>query len=349
MSKVNSVNINDLPRIGYLSSKEEKKERFYENEAHIHKQGLFSGFKSTVHRLENDIFTYFPKGFAGSKNSDFYEYLSLGMVPYLIGSGVMYGLYKCANNAFKITDKSMADAVANKMGAGILLYGLGKMYSRKLSRSLIYASTGVNLDMKYLNRVNELPENGREKGLQRVQYPGVFDSVTFYRCDLLDKDSELNHDNAYWYYDKVAKRAGYKKPLNNPNQEISPKLKQLKARSCALENISKYIVAATGVALGSQKAFGDLKFSKVFSKTQKFNADALKGNVVGLGNAFVKSIKQLWQGTNINNITKHYGKALLAASGVATLLSWLVPTIGFKIKHDTMNSKVDTKKEYEVC
>ncbi len=349
MTKVNSVNINNLPRIGYLSSKEEKKEKFYENEAHIYKQGLFTGLQTTVHRLENDIFTYFPKGFAGSKNSDFYEYLSLGMVPYLVGSGLMYGLYKCANNAFKLTDKAMADSVANKMGAGILLYGLGKMYSRKLSRSLIHASTGVNLDMKYMNRVNELPEPGQDKGIQRIQYPGVFDSVTFYRCDLLDKDSELNHDSAYWYYDKVAKRAGYKEPLNNPNQEMSPKLKQLKARATALENISKYIVAATGVAIGSQEGFGKMTLNKVFSKTTKFDFKALKGNIQGLAKAFVESSKQLWAGTKQNSITKNYGKALIIASGVSVLMSWLVPTIGFKTKHNTMNSKVDTKKDYEVC
>jgi len=271
------------------------------------------------------------------------------MVPYLIGSGMMYALYKSANNAFKLTDKTMANSVATKMGAGILFYGLGKMCSRKLSHSLIHASTGVNLDMKYLNRVNELPEPGQDKGLERVQYPGVFDSVTFYRCDLLDKDSEINHDNVYWYYDKVAKRAGYNKPLNNPNQEMGPKLKQLKARTTALENISKYIVAATGVALGSRNAFGELNFAKVFSKTNKFNYKAILGNLQGFKDAFLKAGKQLWKGSNQNLITKNYGKALVLGSLISTLLTWLVPTIGFKTHASTMNSKVDTTKEYEVC
>ena len=350
MSKVNSVNIDSLPKIGYLSSDEEKRQRFYDEETHIHKQGLFEGLRTTAYRLENDIFTYFPKGFRGSKNSDFYEYLSLGMVPYLVGSGVMYGLYKCANNAFKLTDKTMADAVANKMGAGILLYGLGKMYSRKLAHGLIHASTGVNLDMKYLNRVVELPEPGQEIGQRRVQYPGVYDSVTFYRCDLLDKDSEINHNNnTYWYYDKIAKKAGYKKTLNNPNQEIGPKLKELKARTTALENISKYIVAATGVAVGSQKAFGDIKLQKVFSKTDKFNYKALLGNIKGIAVKFIEANKQLWKGSNQNFITKNYGKGLLIASVAATLLTWLIPTKAFKKMPETMNSKVNTNKEYEVC
>ena len=349
MQQISGVNINNLPEKGYLSSKEEKRDRFYQNDPHIYKQGPLAGFQTTIHKLENDVFTYFLKGFAGSKNSDFYEYLSLGMIPYLVGSGVMYKLYNCANNAFKLTDKTMADSVATKMGAGILLYGLGKMYSKKLAHTLIHASTGVNLDMKYLNRVNELPEPGQNKGMQRIQYPGVYDSVIFYRCDLLDKDSELNHGNAYWYYDKVAKKAGNKKPLNNPYQEMSPKLRQLKARTTALENISKYIVAATGVALGSRDSFGNIKLSKVFSKTKKFDFKALLGNLQGVKDAFFKSFKQLWNGSQQNIVTKHYGKVLLIASIASTLLTWLIPSINFKKNPDTMNSKVDTKKEYEVA
>ena len=115
--------ITNLPRTGYYVSKEGNKDKIYKNESHIHKQGPFTTIKAGAHKFTNDIFTYFPKGFAGSKNSDFYEYLSLGMVPYLIGSFMMYALYKGANNAFKLTDKTMADAVANKMGAGILFYG----------------------------------------------------------------------------------------------------------------------------------------------------------------------------------------------------------------------------------
>ena len=57
-----------LPKTGYLVSKEEKKEKIYKNESHIHKQGPLSGVKAGAHRLYNDILTYFPKGFAGSKN-----------------------------------------------------------------------------------------------------------------------------------------------------------------------------------------------------------------------------------------------------------------------------------------
>jgi len=346
MQQVNSPSVDKLPKVGYFVSKEEQKEKFYQNETHIHKQNALSGIKAGAHKLTNDVFTYFPKGFQGSKNSDFYEYLSLGMVPYAIGSVMMYSLYKAANGFFKIADKTAADSAANIAGAGVILYGLGKLASRKLSRTLINASTGVNLDLLYLKKVNELPEPGQEKGLVRTQYPGVFDSVNFYRNDLLDKDSELNHNDIYHYYDEIAKKAGYKEQLHAPNQTMGPKIRELKARTTALENISKYIAAACGVALGAQKSFKDLKFKNLTLKGfVGESASNIKSAVVALDKAF----SQLWKGNDRNFLTKNFGKALMLGSVVSTLLTWLIPTIGFKTNPDTMKSKVDVKKEFEVC
>lgn len=349
MQQISGIKYENLPKVGYLSLKDERKKKIEKEDTHIHKQGIFSGVGATAHKFVHNFTEYFPKGFAGSKNSDFYEYLSLGMVPYLIGSATMYSLYKVANNFFKLKDRAAANSVAQKMGAGIVLYGLGKLCSRKLAHTLINASTGVDLDMKYKNRIKGLPEPGEEEGKTREQRPGVFDSCTFYRCDLLDKDSELNHDDdKYYYYDKIAKKAGYKKRLNNPHQEMGPKLKELKARTTALENISKYVAAATGVAIGAQKAFGDLKFSKVISKTSGFSNKALVGNIKGIANALVEAPKQLWKGSGHNVLTKYGGKALLIGTVVSTLLTWLIPTKAFKSTPNTMNSKVDTTKEYEV-
>ncbi len=348
MQQIKSPSVDNLPKVGYYVSKEEKKKNFYENETHIHKQGPLSGIKAGAHKLTNDIFTYFPKGFQGSKNSDFYEYLSLGMVPYLIGSVLMFSTYKGANKFFNFADKMEANSVARGVGAGVVMYGIGKWASKKLARTLIHASTGVNLNLQYLKKINELPEQGQEEGLVRVQYPGVFDSPTFYRSDLLDKYSDLVHNNIFWYNDKIAKKAGFKEPLNAPGQTMGPKIKQLKTRTTALENIMQYIPAACGVAFGFQKGFKDMKPSKIFSD-KKFNIGNLKGNLTGLTKAFAESFVQLWQGTDRNLVTKHGGKALMIGSVVATLLTWLIPTIAFKRNPDPMKSQVDTKKEYEVC
>lgn len=332
MQQVIRPSVETLPQKGYYVSNEEKKEKFYKNESHIHKQGPLSGVKAGAHKLSNDFLTYFPKGFAGSKNSDFYEFLSLGMVPYAVGSATLIALYTAANGAFNMKDATAGSKIGKCMASGVVLYGLGKWCSQKLAHIGIHAATGVNLDQLYLSKKNELPEPGQEKGLVRTQYPGVYSSTEFPRTDLTAKDSEMNHDDIYAYDDKIAKKAGFKDKLAAPNQVVGEKIKQLKARTTALENVSKYIVAATGVALGSQKAFENIKL-----KQPKTIITAVKDGA-----------KQLWKGADKNAITKHFGKALIIASAVSTALTCLIPVIGFKTNPNTMKSKVDAKKEYEV-
>lgn len=333
MQQVQNSSVDSLPKIGYRVSKENKKENIYKSESHIPKQGPFMDIKAGAHKLTNDILTYFPKGFSGSKNSNFYEYLSLGMVPYIIGSGMLIGLYGLANGKFNSFDKGAANKFAKRMGAGVILYGLGKWLSKKIAHLGIFASTGINLDWKLLNKVNELPENGQEKGLVRTQYPGVFDSADFPRKDKTAVWGELEHGNIYAFEDKILKKAGYKKEQNAPNQTAWPLIRAVKVRTTALENISKYIVAATGVALGFQKSFENIELKKPTSILKSLK----------------ESFGQLWEGNERNFASKHFGKALLIGSALATLLTWLIPTLEFKSKPNTMVSKVDTKKEFEVA
>lgn len=334
MQQVTSPSVQSLPKIGYLVSNEEKKEKFYKNESHLYKQTpIISGLKADAHQLYNAVFTYFPKGFAGSKNSDFYEYLALGKVPNLIGSIMLIGTYGFANKLFNPADAAAASKGMKQMGAGVVLYGLGKWAYQRLARTAINASTGINLDERYIKKIDELPEIGQDKGLVRIQYPEVFGSVQFWRNDLKAKDGEINHNNVYYHDDKIVKKAGYTGKLNASNQTADEKIRKVNVRTKALENIGKYIIAATGVAYGSQEAFTKIKF-----KHPKTILTALKDGAV-----------QLWEGTKRNNITKHYGKALVIASGVMTFLTWLIPTATFKHKADNLKTKVDTNKDYEVC
>ena len=132
---------------------------------------------------------------------------------------------------------------------------------------------------------------------------------------------------------EMAKKAGFKDAQNlSTNQIVGEKIRGVIARSIALENVSKYLTAITGVALGSQKSFGQIQFTK--PKTWK--------------DTFVKSAKELWKGNDKNIFTKHAGKALAIGAGVSTMLAWLIPTIAFKTNPDTMKSKIDINKEIEV-
>lgn len=333
MQQITTPNVNSPKTTGYTVDKEKKKEHYYQNESHIHKQGPLTGIKTSAHKLTNDVFTYFPKGFAGSKNSDFYEYLSMSMVPNLMGSAMLIYTACGVNKMFNAADKAGASKGAKMMGAGVVLYAVGKWLHNKVSNKIINAATGINLDQKYLNKCAELPERGQEKGLVRTQYPGVYDSVSFYRSDLLTKDAEINHGDMRYYDDKVADKAGYKDNKNASNQIAAPKIRGIKARATALQNVGKYIVAATAVALGSQEAFSDINLKSLTS----------------IKDSFKKGCDQLWNATGKNAATKYFGRALVIASAASTVLSALIPILAFKSNPETMKSTVDTNKEFEVC
>lgn len=336
MQQIKGPNLENLPKVGYYVSRDNKKEEFDKNESHIHRQDPLSGLRAGAHKFSNDILTYFPKGFQGSRNSDFYEFLSLGMFPYLTGSLTLIAAYCFGKKSFNAMDAHSASITAKNVAAGVGLYALGKWLSPKLSRTLIHASTGVDLDMTYINKVNELPELGEEKGKVRVQYPKVFDSVDFYRKDLIEKDGEINHNNVYHYSDKLARKMGYSEKLNDSKQITDPAIRQLKTRATAMENITKYIVAATGVLIGTQKAFENVKF------TMPKSLASFGKQLMVIPNAIKEGTKQLWNGSKA-------GKALLIAAGALTILDWIIPTLGFKTRPNTIKSKLDPKKESEVC
>ena len=56
-----------------------------------------------------NAFTIYPaKGMKGSKNANFYEFLTMGIVPYLIGSITLMSVFNTANKHFKPIVKTKA-------------------------------------------------------------------------------------------------------------------------------------------------------------------------------------------------------------------------------------------------
>ena len=124
--------------------------------------------------------------------------------------------YGLVNYKFSADDARFANISFKQAASGVVLYALGKWAFQKFARTVINKFTDVNIDLFYKKQVIELPELGQEKGLVRTQYPKVYDSVQFYRSDLLTKDGELNHNNAYYHDDKIVRKVGYKDKKNGP-------------------------------------------------------------------------------------------------------------------------------------
>lgn len=308
----------------------------------IIKKTPLTGAKVVAHKITKDIFSYAPKGLMGSANSNFYEFLSLGTIPYIIGSAMLIGLFNGVNNKFNTQDAAAAGTKGMRMAAGVILYAAGKWLGGKLINNGVKAYTGIDADMPYKKIVKELSDYPGDPNTTSVEFHKVFESTDFPRWDLINKQGEKN-GNRYEYYDKIAKKMGYEEKLSSPDQITQPAIKKVITKSIAAKSISTFLWAALGVAIGAQKPFGH--FMKFKNSTTMFEKVALFPK--NLFNSLKDSTVQLFKGgMNPTKGSKFLGKALIFAAVGSTALGIMNSCRGFKEgkKHD--KPAVDLNKEY---
>lgn len=309
------------------------------------KTRIKQGFQKT-----SSAFLDYPvKGFRGDVNSDFYEFLTMGTVPYLIGSAMLMLGFNCARPFLTESQRPAAAKYGNKMALGVVLYGVMKSLSKNLVTQPVRMATGVDTEMPYENIVYPLPKEAGEQANIEVQHQQrkVFDSKEFYRKDLLKQE----------YFDKVAKKLGLGENLNDSRSEVSPIIQNIVATSNTAKSLSSYCWAGVGVALAMQEPW--MAFFNSVSQRQKYIAKPNEGffskmggkvqtfwsNTADISKTFVKSFgescKSLWNGNpKYEGFMKHSGKAFV---GFATLLTaFLTANTILRAKNLAKNNNVET-------
>ena len=328
--QVDATKLENIPKNSYLVVHKD-----LDNEDHIIKKRPTTGARIVADKFVNDVFSYAPKGMTGSKNSNFYEFLSLGLIPNLIGSVSLVLISNALNNKFGGRDSMFANMNGRKMAAGVVLYAAGKWLGNKIINKGVKATTGVDMEMPYKKVVHELPDYKGDTDTTSVEFHRVFESVDFPRWDLINKQGEHNN-NRYEYYDKAAEKMGYEKQLNSPDQTTIPKIKEVQVKSTAAKAISPYLWAALGVAIASQDAFGN-----IFAKSSTDNSSFLKrikSTAINAGKTMKDSVKSLAK-------TK-MGKFLIGAAVLSSAFGIVNSTSGFKKEKENKDSSVDYNSKY---
>ncbi len=326
--QVDKAKLDSIPKNSYLVVHKD-----LDNEDHIIEKRPTTGVRIFADKLVNDVFSYAPKGMSGSKNSNFYEYLSLGLIPNLVGSAMLILASNALNNKFGGTDSLFANMNGRKMAGGVVLYAAGKWLGNKIINKGVQAKTGIDLEMPYKKIVHELPDYNGDKDTTSVEFHRVFESVDFPRWDLINKQGEHNN-NRYEYYDKMAEKMGHTEQLNAPDQVVQPKIKEVLVKSTAAKAVSPFIWAALGVAIASQKPFEEfMNFRQKPTFTQA--AKALPGQIA---KTMTESVKQLSK-------TK-MGKGLMIGAVASSVLGIWNATKNFKAPHENKKTTVDYTKQY---
>lgn len=268
-------------------------------------------------KFTNAITMYPARGLKGSKNSNFYEFLTMGMVPYLTGSVMLMSVFNSANKFFEHRDKLNASKLGNKMALGVLFYGLAKTFSKSFVTAPVRWFTGVDTEAPYAKLCYKLPESKNDTDIPSLEYHKVYESLEFPYWDLnYGHESKGQVRNAY--YDKVARKLGLGTHLRDSDQEAKPRIKEIAVKTNLAKTFSSYLWAAVGVGFALQKPWED--YFKVatlkFWKPKQFfkSLDTLCTSFGNSINTFVKGPE------NAKGLAKYSGAGLLGLAAASTLI-----------------------------
>ena len=312
------------------------------------------GFQKT-----SSAFLDYPvKGLQGDINSNFYEFLTMGIVPYLAGSAMFMLVFNVANKFLDAKSRKIASHIGNKMALGVIFYGILKSISKSLVTKPVKAATGVDTEMPYENIVYPLPKEAGEAANIEVQHQQrkVFDSKEFFRKDLLDRQ----------YFDEVAKKLGLGENLNDSVTETTPIIQNIVATTNTAKSLSSYSWAAVGVGLAAQDSWsgffdsiakrnrytskeGESLITKTAHKLQNSGKN-LWTITQAFGRSLKESCKSLWNGQPADSIyMRHAGKALVGfAAALTTVLTANTIIRAKNMAKNTNLNTIDKSKESTV-
>lgn len=332
--------VNNLNNKINFSAGEKKEKSLEYNHDTLLKNNLATRTKIGIDKLTNAITVYPAKGFKGSKNANFYEFLTMGTVPYIIGSITMMSVFNSANKHFAPFAKTKASAIGKKMALGVLFYGILKSASKTLVNQPVKMLTGIDTERPYAKVIYELPDDINDTDITSIEHHKVFESVEFPRWDLLYGD-EAKGEKRNYRYDKIAKKLGMGDNLNDSDQEVKARIKEIVVKANLAKNISSYLWAATGVGIAFQKPWEN--FFNVM--TLKFwKGKEFKESLKSFGKNFIESSKEFWKGEG-TGIQKHAGKALVGVAALTTVLG-VINTVSHK-SVDTKNT-INKNERYVV-
>lgn len=290
-------------------------------------------------------FTIYPaKGLKGSKNSNFYEFLTMGTVPYVIGSITLMSIFNSANKSYLPFHNANAAKLGNKMALGVVLYCVFKELAKSLITLPVKWKTGIDTELPYAKVNYLLQESPDDYNLTSIEYHKVGESVDFPRWDQLYGDPKKG-EKTNFRYDKIAEKNGLGKDLNDSDQEVKPMYKEVLVKSKLAKSFTSFMWAATAVCLAFQKpweSYFNVATLK-FWKPQEFGH-----SLRVLGKSFVDSVKELYKGSpdSFSKLERHSGKLLIGTSVLVTLLGLLNTLhITKKPSNITASDVIDKNKE----
>lgn len=302
----------------YLDEKEEDK-----HDELNKKNNILTKTAISYDKLMNAVTTYPAKGLKGDKNANFYEFLTMGTVPYLIGSATLMTVFNAASKHYESFARSRASVFGKKAALGVLFYALALPVAKAVIDAPIRWITGVDVEMPYTKSYKALPNLDGSIPTANEHHK-VFESVEFTRWDLLYGDPKKGEARNQ-YFDKIAKKNGWGENLKDSDQEVKPRIREIAIQSKLVKNIAPYLWAGTAVGLAFQECWDGF-----FKVKQKTKLDTIKA----FGRSLKESFGQMYNGTD--KLSKIGGRAMILGTLAVTAIG-----IGRVLQNNSKASKID--------
>ncbi len=268
-------------------------------------------------KFTNAITMYPARGLKGSKNSNFYEFLTMGVIPYLTGSAMLMAVFNSANKFFAAAEREKASKFGSKMALGVVFYGLAKNISQNFVTLPVKWLTGVDTEEPYAELKYKLPEHKNDTDITSLEYHKVLESLEFPRWDVKYGNEAKGEPRNIWF-DKIAKKIGLGYDLNDSDQDVKPRVKEIAVKTNFAKAFSSYMWAAIGVGMALQNTWDDFFKSatwkpwkgKPFVQTMGRFIDSTFNSAIQLYKG-QEGAKGFWG--------KHSGKVLIASAVLSTL------------------------------
>ena len=323
------------------------------------KTGIMRSYQKTT-----SAFTEYPvKGLTGHKKSTFYEFLAMGVVPYILGSATMMAVFNGVSFSPNFANKA-AKTKGNKLALGVLLFGVCKSLSKAFITKPVKWTTGIDTEMPYQKVSYTIPMSKNEPPIPNYEQHNVFESRDFPRYDILYNYKEDKPRN--YYYDKIAKKNGLGKNLEASDAEVKPMIKDVISRSRTAKSLSTYAWGAVGVALAAQNSWDSffnalsknswVRFKPNKNENKFINYVDKVGNVChnsyriakSFGRSLVAASKEFYKGPVAEKgFNKHAGKALLGFAAGLSAFGAINTIYGAKTSGDR-KFVIDNKKKVTV-
>ncbi len=269
-------------------------------------------------KFTNALTMYPARGLKGSKNSNFYEFLTMSMIPNLVGSIMLISVFNSANKFFMPPEKMNASKFGSKMALGVIFYAIAKHISKNFITQPVKWFTGVDTEEPYAELKFKLPENKNDTDITSLEYHKVLESLEFPRWEVKYGDTQKGEPRNIWY-DKIAKKIGLGTNLNDSDQDVKPRVKEIAVKTNLAKTFSSYLWAAVGVGLALQKPWDEffrVATWKVWKKDQFFKT--VKTFFKSLG----RSASEMFNGPkDVKGFyAKHGGKTLIGLAALSSLV-----------------------------